>query len=1360
MAIRFNFDTSGNIEIPTMVICKRNCKRIAAIPRVNDVVFGGSMENASEFSFTVYKEQCPAWKEIFDLRNIYIPEWNTFYQIKVDLKHSTDIKKTIIATHLAEAELAEVNNYLLEINTDRDIDREDYDTPSIFYNKDNTEASILHRATKRAINYEIYHVDDTLKNINRQFSIDKKSVYDSLMEIAEEIQCYLEFDVFIDDNDKIRRTISAYDLLSVCDECGYRGEFTSKCPECGSKNFTKGYGEDTTIFVSVDNLSDEITYSTNIDQVKNCFYLEGGDEDINAAIRNCNPNGTQEIWTFSAEDQQDMSDTLYSKLYEENNGYFAVYDNYYSNVDYTASIAPEQYNNIVSKYSGAPYNCDDLEKIVLPIKGYPAIVNAYYNALDMEMFLDAVLMPSIDISYDTSAQDQESKLRQQLDKGYSGNSIGVYADSISAVNPSEANSAVLSMAEALIDSRYKVKVADYSYTKGASQGTWKFTITNYSNDEDTYTSTTNITIAITTEYEKFLRDKIEKVLQKGDNKEYGIAALMKSETFTEDLKSYGIQPLNAIKNCVDGVLSILIDQGLGGSDPSKSDVTESVYKPYLSKQTTIQKAITEREAEKSLITAMKERIEKVMSDVHSKLNIEKFLGADLWRELNIFRRESTYSNSNYIYMDSNADTFDNVRKFMEVATRELVRSATMQHTISASLKNLLVLKEFQALRDHFAIGNWIRIEVDGEVFKLRLLSYELDFSDYQNMSIEFSDVTKINDDLSDIQSVIQNAKTMGTTYSAVERQAADGAEASKVTDGWTKNGFDATQTKIINNAANITMQFDDTGMIFRRKKEYGDDFEPEQMKIINSTLAITKNGWQSISTAIGRIYYYDPADNNKLKEAYGVNAEVLIGKVILGESLGIYNSNATLKFNKDGLVVTNGTNTFCVNPNNNQKLLAISNKTQDLLWVDSTGSLHIRGDGSGLDISATDSVKNLSSSIKQNADNITAEVSRATTVEGNLSSRISVNAGNIELKVNKDGVISAINLSSEEAKIQAKKISIDGVLSVNGTFQVDTQGYMKATGGTIGGWTIGSDHIYNGIAYTGEKNTNSTGIGLYGGNWAFWAGNGRYAVTQDGHLYADNATISGSISGSTITGGSISGTSIITGDITVHDQLKMVYSGNTSDTVRTALSVYYNPLANLISELQIGAGYPMVQIPNMTDVCQFACHRPAVFNQGASFNSKDVAVEKDLYVQGHIYAYGAKNDELNSTYTINARIGDDGRIRRVASSSARYKNLISELKYSDIENLYSIPVHWFTYKDEYIDKGDSRCGTPIPGFVVEDWMDIMPIAIDLKDGIPEMWNNNIIVPLMFEMIKDMHDKNIALNKKIQELKECIEKYMN
>lgn len=126
--------------------------------------------------------------------------------------------------------------------------------------------------------------------------------------------------------------------------------------------------------------------------------------------------------------------------------------------------------------------------------------------------------------------------------------------------------------------------------------------------------------------------------------------------------------------------------------------------------------------------------------------------------------------------------------------------------------------------------------------------------------------------------------------------------------------------------------------------------------------------------------------------------------------------------------------------------------------------------------------ENLSSRITQTANAITMEVKRASAAEGQLSSRITVNANGISTKVEKNGVISAINQTSESVTISARKINLDGYVTtsqlnaataridslVNGTTTANT---LRATNFYLGGYaayrrTITVDgHTYNVIGW-------------------------------------------------------------------------------------------------------------------------------------------------------------------------------------------------------------------------------------------------------------------------------------------------------
>ncbi len=78
----------------------------------------------------------------------------------------------------------------------------------------------------------------------------------------------------------------------------------------------------------------------------------------------------------------------------------------------------------------------------------------------------------------------------------------------------------------------------------------------------------------------------------------------------------------------------------------------------------------------------------------------------------------------------------------------------------------------------------------------------------------------------------------------------------------------------------------------------------------------------------------------------------------------------------------------------------------------------------------------------------------ATKIE--LNSAINQTAQEINLevskKVNEDEIISKINLSSEEIKIESDKININGTISANGNFKVNSDGTMEANACRLGGY--------------------------------------------------------------------------------------------------------------------------------------------------------------------------------------------------------------------------------------------------------------------------------------------------------------------
>lgn len=112
-------------------------------------------------------------------------------------------------------------------------------------------------------------------------------------------------------------------------------------------------------------------------------------------------------------------------------------------------------------------------------------------------------------------------------------------------------------------------------------------------------------------------------------------------------------------------------------------------------------------------------------------------------------------------------------------------------------------------------------------------------------------------------------------------------------------------------------------------------------------------------------------------------------------------------------------------------------------------------------------------------------------------------------------------------------------------------------------------------------------------------------------------------------------------------------------------------------------------------------------------------------------------------------------LSRFSSSSERYKILGAELSKEFIDNLYNIKPIMARYKDGYLDEHDERVGIDFPMFNADDVDKYFPLAVDHIDGKPENWNERIMVPAMFAMLKQQKSETDSLKEDIKELRKII-----
>lgn len=961
------FNSQGIIETPTLLLQHKNFETIGngGVTNVSGLTYKNSFNDANEVSFKIHKfnneKKHPLWDSMVDFKIIYIPQLHERFEISVTTSEEdpNDVSKSITGTSLCEAELSQITLRNVQINTETDMTNPLYDEnfPTILYRdpeeydsvenlaiwakskydylRDKTaypteksviarkktilkHASLLHRVLEKAPHYSILYVADTLKGLKtvHEFTFDGTDILSALKDtIADDFHC-----VFIFDSEN--RTISVLDLYSTCNNCGYRGDYMDECPECGSNNITNKYGEDTNILINSTNLTTQITLDSNSDSLKNCFYITGADDAINAVIANVNPNGTQYIYYFSNETLADMPTELQSKLRSYNTLYNEINKTREYNLD-ADKVAG--YNNVIN-YINTKFSSmseDDQDKIeyptlTSPLVGYPAVASAWYSAIDVYYFLNDSMLPVIDVD-GMGLDDSITSIQDGLkDLG------GVAVTGIKTITQSAVKGSVDALAKIFFSASYydmnitDSLLSDYDSSTGKRIWSGTITLTSHSQmDENNQylTKSVKITTDVIESTEKYIEQKITRMTNRADDiKDKQITSIKLAEDkFKEQLGYYSLTELNNLKKEFEACRDIAVD---GFTDESvdvqynNSELKNKYVNFYSDRIVDIQNEIKTRESQIEAVNAVYNtekstgEIQDIVNSVKTELDLENYLGEELYMLWYSYRREDDYSNDNYSSTGLDDVTLiKRATELVEAAQKELYKAGNLQYSLSATMGNLLALDEFKPIKDKFEVGNFIKVGIDDKVYSLRLMSYETDFDSIQDIPVEFSTVEKVHTGYSDVQSVLDASRSMATSYSSVKDQVDKSKKATDTVNDWSDNGINGDNTQFANSSEQ-TILINKNGILGRSYDDQLDEFSLKQFKLVNNGMYFTKDGWQSIETGIGRFTYRDI--NGNLVEDYGIIAKTVVGNLIIGKELQIYNEDKSIVIDENGLTIDGG----------------------------------------------------------------------------------------------------------------------------------------------------------------------------------------------------------------------------------------------------------------------------------------------------------------------------------------------------------------------------------------------------------------------------------------------------------------------
>lgn len=300
-----------------------------------------------------------------------------------------------------------------------------------------------------------------------------------------------------------------------------------------------------------------------------------------------------------------------------------------------------------------------------------------------------------------------------------------------------------------------------------------------------------------------------------------------------------------------------------------------------------------REQVNSLEAAIELQEDRV-NEIHSAVAMSEYFNDEDMDELSNYIIEGTYEDE-YITVTesmSYAERFEQMKILYDRSVAQLERVAFPTQEFSLDVENFIFIKEFEKWSEQLETGCLINVEVDDDdVAALFLTSFEVNYED-KKLSMTFGNRYNRFDPKALFDKVLGNISKTANTLAYVKDAIypIQSGEFNKM-----KEALETSRTLTKNavlSSQNEQVIIDDTGYTGRRLLSDG-TVDPKQIKINGRNIVFTDDAWETCKTAIGEIILSGLSGDSSV---YGINAEVLIGNIIIGNMLRIMNSDGNDMF--------------------------------------------------------------------------------------------------------------------------------------------------------------------------------------------------------------------------------------------------------------------------------------------------------------------------------------------------------------------------------------------------------------------------------------------------------------------------------
>ena len=732
-----------------------------------------------------------------------------------------------------------------------------YITPVTLCNDVNHELSLLHLAIEKAYGWKIGHVDSSLKTLSRKFEVDRQSIYDFLMnEVCEKFNCYIIFDTenneinvyaesktskFIGDGTTNQFTISPkFDDVNTVSVDGYKttkwsydkstGVLTLEdAPESGAHiEVVDGALTEweTDVFVTFENLAQEIHVSYDSDEIKTQLKVTYGD---GLDIRESNlglPYLTDLSYYYTVDWMgQDLYDAYTAYLQKSQNSQAA----YTENVEKMLDVANRQ--NFEEMRLSMGYG----EASVLP-----TTVGTYYvrGGSAPNYYYTEVSLPA---DYDASVQYYK-------------------------LNGTNINTGKVRKLDNTLQKYFKDGTLDDA-DKNDLNGEFSFM------GENRISNLYNVLSVAATEEEK--EAAVNTFLDEMWN-EVGRTPLQKSykEPYEKQQTQFIDYANKLNENYSFYYVTVLILDSIKKAINARTESIEELEEEYQK----IQKLNTDMSSGLILETFFAKYFKELYPNDEKEAKAHK---DNALIRLSAFIREDELQLDDIVATDEDtiADSFKIKEDAIESGRIELHKLSQPKLQFSMTMANIYALKAFEPIIDQFQLGNVIKVGLRKDYIKQsRLLQVDLEFDNLASLSVDFGELTNLRTQ-SDIHAdLLSQAISAGKSVATNASYWTKGSDQANSIDLRLEEGLlnSIEALKAMDGTQNAYM--DKYGLHLEAVNPDTGEVDDKRVWLVNNQIVFTDDGFKTSKSVLGEFTVDDVT-------YYGLLAQAVIAGYIEGSKI-------------------------------------------------------------------------------------------------------------------------------------------------------------------------------------------------------------------------------------------------------------------------------------------------------------------------------------------------------------------------------------------------------------------------------------------------------------------------------------------